>query len=145
MSRKRNAFFTIAQSFAKACVFLSLTSCATICGDNTRTVCVSSHPESAGIYCEGKRLGTTPAQITFSNYIFNGKTLTLKKEGFHEQCIVINAQFQPCGLWNLLFLPAFLVDFATGNIVKINPAQLHVIADLEARALPASANEIKAS
>lgn len=45
-------------------ILLSLNSCATIFGDNTRTVAVNSHPQGAGVYVEGQRFGTTPTQVT---------------------------------------------------------------------------------
>jgi hypothetical protein len=116
---------------AASITVLSLQSCATIAGDNTRTVCVNSQPQGAGIYVDGQRRGTTPANIVLPSYIYGGKFLALKKEGYHEQATVINTKFQPCGLWNLLFWPGFLIDAATGDTVKIDPSQLNVVMDLQ--------------
>jgi hypothetical protein len=127
----KNYLKKIAQSAVISVILLSLTGCATIAGDNTRTVCVNSHPQGAGIYIEGQRHGTTPANITLSNYIYNGKTVTLKKDGYYDQTMTINSKFQPCSLWNLILCPGFLIDAATGNIVKINPAQLNMTTDLQ--------------
>lgn len=113
------------------CLFLP--GCATIFGDNMRTVCVHSQPEGAGIYVDGQRQGTTPATITLPNYIYGGKSLVVKKEGYHEQAMLVNTQFQPCGLWNILFWPGFLIDAATGNTVKIVPYNLSLTAELAAK------------
>ena len=110
---------------------LLLNGCATMVGDNARTVCVDSSPRGAGIYVDGQRQGTTPATVTLPTYIYGGKTVTLKKEGYHDQTMVVNSKFQPCGLWNLLFFPGFLIDGATGNIVKIDPAQSNLVSNLQ--------------
>jgi hypothetical protein len=110
---------------------LSLTGCATILGENSRTVCVNSNPQGAGIYMEGERRGTTPANITMPNYIYGGKSITLKKDGYHEQKVQLCTKFQPCGLLNILFWPGFIIDAALGNSVKFDPAQLNVISELQ--------------
>ena len=121
----------IIQISAALVVLLSLNSCATIVGDNTRIVSVNSHPQGAGVYLDGQRQGTTPAVVTLPSYIYGGKTVTLKKEGYHEQAMIINTKFQPCGLWNLLFWPGFLIDAATGNTVKIDPSQFNLTTELQ--------------
>lgn len=111
---------------------ISLNSCASIAGDNMRTVCVHSQPQGAGIYVDGLRRGTTPGSITLPSYIYGGKTIVVKKEGYQEQVLMVNSKFQPCGLWNILFWPGFFVDAATGNIVKIDPACYNLTAELQA-------------
>jgi hypothetical protein len=110
---------------------LTLQSCGTIFGENTRAVAVHSNPQGAGIYIDGQRHGTTPAQVTLPNYIYGGKTLTLKKEGYHEQSTTIGTAFQPCGLFNVFFWPGFIIDGAVGNTVKINPSQLNTTVELQ--------------
>ena len=110
---------------------LSLHGCATICGDNTRTLTIHSEPQGAGIYVDGQRVGTTPATITLSNYIYGGKSVLIKKEGYYDQAMIVPAKFQPCGLWNILFFPGFLIDGATGTFVKIDPAHLTLCTQLE--------------
>lgn len=121
----------VSASVFASIVLLSLNSCATIFGDNRRTVCINSQPKDVGIYIEGERCGTTPASITFPSHIYGGKTVILKKEGFYEQAVQINTRFQRCGLWNLLFLPGFLIDLATGDSVKIERTQLNLMSNLE--------------
>ena len=65
------------------------------------------------------------------NYIFGGKSVVLKKEGYYDQSLMINSKFQPCGLWNLLCWPGFLIDAAAGNTVKIDPMNLNLVGELE--------------
>jgi hypothetical protein len=110
---------------------LTLTGCATIFGNNTRAVRVDSNPAGAEIFVDNQRYGVTPAVITLPNYIYGGKSVTLKKEGYHEQTMMLNSQFQPCALFDILFWPGFLIDGATGNIVKIDPANLNLYSTLQ--------------
>jgi hypothetical protein len=72
------------------------------------------------VYIDGQRHGTTPVSVTLPTYIFGGKSVVVKKDGYHDQVMAINIKFQPCGLWNILFWPGFLIDGATGNTVKID-------------------------
>jgi hypothetical protein len=119
-------------SLALSCtLFLLLTGCASIAGNNTRSIQVVSHPAGAAIFVDNQRYGTTPAMITLPSYIYGGKTITLKKPGFQEQSLQVNTQFQPISLVNLLFWPGFLVDAATGDLVKIDPADLNLHAALQ--------------
>lgn len=101
---------------------LIVTGCASIAGDNTRQVCVKSDPPGATILVDNQKFGSTPATITLPSYIYGGKSVTLRKTGYEEQTKMVNSKFQPVALFNILFWPGFIVDAATGNIVKIDPA-----------------------
>lgn len=105
-----------------AVLMAALAGCASIAGDNTRAVHVSSKPEGAAIYVDNQQYGVTPATVTLPNYIYGGKTVTLKKKGFADQTMVVNTQFQPVALLDVLAWPTLLIDGATGNLVKIDPA-----------------------
>lgn len=129
----------IGQVIVLGLAIASLQGCATLCGDNSRIVAVQSYPQGAGIYVDGMRQGTTPSNITLPTYIYGGKTILLKKEGYQDQAVVVNSKFQPCSLWNLLMWPCFIVDAATGNLVKIDPANLNVQSTLDT--VPASASK----
>jgi len=111
--------------------FLSLTGCASIAGNNTRAVKVDSNPSGAAIYVDNQQYGVTPAVVTLPNYIYGGKGITLKKQGYHEQTMVVNSQFQPIALLDILFWPSFFIDAATGNLVKIDPANLYLNSELQ--------------
>lgn len=125
----KNFSKTVALSLFSLTVF---SGCASMFGDNTRQLKVDSRPQGADIYVDGLRYGTTPATITLPTYIYGGKQIVLKKDDYRDQTVVINAVFQPVGLWNLLFWPGFLIDAAAGNSVKIEPANLNVVSDLTA-------------
>lgn len=105
------------------CAIISaLTGCASIAGDNTRNVAVSSKPAGARIYVDNQQYGTTPAVITLPSYIYGGKNLTLKKTGYRDESMTVNTKFQPIAILDILLWPTFIVDGLTGDLVKIDPA-----------------------
>ena len=112
-------------------LLLTLSGCASIFGDNTRAVKVDSQPSGATIFVDNQQYGVTPAVITLPTYIYGGKSVTVKKKGFQDQTAMVNSKFQPVALLDILFWPAFLVDGATGNIVKIDPANLNMVYKLQ--------------
>lgn len=111
-------------------VVLTFTGCASIFGDNSRSVKVNSYPQGAGIYIDNKQYGVTPAVVTLPSNIYGGKAVTLKKAGYVEQTQAINTKFQPVSLLDILLWPTLIVDGVTGNLVKIDPANTTVDARL---------------
>lgn len=112
-------------------IFAAISGCASIAGDNTRAVKVTSQPAGAAIYVDNQQYGVTPAVVTLPTYIYGGKSVTLKKKGFQDHTMMVNSKFQPIALLDILFWPTFVIDAATGNIVKIDPANLNLDAQLE--------------
>jgi hypothetical protein len=103
-------------------IILTLTGCASIAGNNSRAVTVNAVPSGAGIYVDNQQYGIAPATITLPNYIYGGKSVTVKKAGYHDQTLMVNTQFQPIALLDIFLWPTFIIDAATGNLVKIDPA-----------------------
>lgn len=107
-------------------LFLSMTGCASIAGENTRDVKIESRPAGAAIFVDNKQYGVTPAVITLQSYIYGGKSVILRKPGYQEQTMAINTTFQPIALLDILLWPTFFIDAATGNLVKIDSASLNI-------------------
>lgn len=125
-------FYKISKSLTLLTLSSALFSgCASIFGDNTRNISIKSNPSGAKIFIDNVQYGTTPSIISLTNYIYSGKVISLKKEGYETQSTMINSKFQPVGLWNILFWPGFLIDAAAGNTVKIDPQHLNVDLTLE--------------
>jgi hypothetical protein len=103
-------------------MIMTITGCASIAGNNTRAVTVHSVPEGAAIYVDNQEYGVTPATITLPNNIYGGKSIMVKKAGYHEQTRMVNTQFQPVALLDIFLWPTFIIDGVTGNLVKIDPA-----------------------
>src|SRR3990167_2683974 len=108
----------------------ALAGCASIAGDNTRNVSVSSKPAGARIYVDNQQYGVTPAVVTLPSYIYGGKNLTLKKKGYVDESMMVNSKFQPIAILDILFWPTFIVDAMTGDLVKIDPANRNLNATL---------------
>ena len=49
------------------------------------------------------------------------KTIVAKKEGYKNTPFVVESEFNPKSLWNILFWPGFLIDLGTGKINKYDP------------------------
>jgi hypothetical protein len=113
-----------------ATLIVTLTGCASIAGDNTRQVKVDSMPQGAAIYVDNQQYGVTPAVITLPSYIYGGKNVALKKRGYQDAGMMVNTSFQPIALLDILFWPTFIVDAATGDLVKIDPATRNLNATL---------------
>jgi len=108
-----------------------LTGCASIAGDNTRQVKVDSYPQGAAIYVDNQQYGTTPAVITLPSYIYGGKNVLLKKHGYQDHGMTVNTSFQPIAILDILFWPTIFVDAATGDLVKVDPANRSLHATLQ--------------
>lgn len=100
---------------------LAISSCASLAGDNTREVQVSSKPAGAAIYIDNKKYGTTPATITLPKHIYGGKQITLKKKGYQPLTQTVKTKFQAIALLDVLCPSTFFIDASTGDIVKIDP------------------------
>lgn len=110
---------------------ITLAGCASIAGNNSRAVAVNSTPAGAAIYVDNQQYGVTPATITLPSYIYGGKSITVKKSGYHAQSRMVNTQFQPVALLDILAWPTFLIDAATGNLVKMDPASTNLNYNLQ--------------
>ncbi len=111
---------------------VTLTGCASIAGNNSRAVRVASAPAGAAIYVDNQQYGVTPATITLPNYIYGGKSVTLKKRGYPDQTRMVNTAFQPVALLDIFLWPTFIIDAATGDLVKIDPASTNLDFNLHA-------------
>ena len=109
---------------------IGLSGCASIAGDNTRAVQVNSMPSGATVLVDNQEYGTTPTVVTMPSYIYGGKTVVVRKKGYNDQALQVNTSFQPIALLDILFWPSFIIDGATGSLVKIDPANRNVNAHL---------------
>lgn len=113
-------------------IVFNLMGCASMFGDNSRKISVKSSPSGAGVYVDGVRYGTTPTIVTLNNYIYGGKVITIRKDGYKDEAAVVNTKFQPVGLLNVFFWPGFFIDAATGDIIKVDPETLNIDVSLQA-------------
>lgn len=107
-------------------VMATLTGCASIAGNNSRAVNVHTTPEGASIYVDNQEFGVSPTTITLPTYIYGGKNVTVKKAGYRDQTLPVNTAFQPIAILDILLWPTLIIDAATGNLVKIDPASTNL-------------------
>lgn len=110
-------------------VMATLCGCASIAGDNSKVVRVSSNPQGAKVYANNIPVGTTPTKVVVNN-TWSPTLLTFKKKGYQDTNAEVNTSFQTIGLLNLFFWPGFVVDAATGNMMKVAPESRVIDAQL---------------
>lgn len=114
-------------TMAVSCAIVAtLTGCASIAGNNSRAVSVNTTPAGAGIFVDNQEYGVSPTTITLPTYIYGGKTVTVKKAGYRDQTLPVNTAFQPIAILDILLWPTIIIDAATGNLVKIDPASTNL-------------------
>ena len=99
---------------------LSLVGCSSMLGNNNRTVAINSNPSYAEVYYNGSYVGKTPTKITVASPM-DANIIRLKKSGYEPQQKPVQSSFQTVGILNVLFWPGFIVDYATGDMKKVNP------------------------
>lgn len=100
-------------------------SCALFFGDTTREVHIDSEPHGANIYVNGVLYAKTPGKILLPNANYSAQKIIVAKPGYESGAIWVTTKFQKVGYFNILFPPAFLIDFSSGTIFKLNPNDLN--------------------
>ncbi len=117
-----------------AALLVTLQGCATIVGDASQTIPITSTPSEAHISIKDEKgvdifAGQTPTTVTLQKAdgsYFGGKTytVTIDKEGYKTQTIMINAKVNGWYLGgNLIFgglIGWFIVDPLTGKMYKLS-------------------------
>jgi len=111
-------------------VMLSLTSCATILKQKSRTVSFDSNPQGADVYIDGNRMGKTPFPLSLSN--LKSVTVTFKKDGYEDKTYIINTKVG--GGWVVADIFGFtivniLVDACTENWLNLDTTDVKVLLD----------------
>lgn len=110
---------------------ISLTGCATLFKQKTRTVSFDSDPQGAEIFINGNRMGKTPMPMNLSN--LKAVTVTFKKEGYDDKTYIINTKVG--GGWVVLdclggFIPV-IIDAVTENWYNLDTDDVKVMLDVQ--------------
>lgn len=103
---------------------LALSGCATLFGNNGRSVSVNTQPQGAQVYLNGQPIGTTPTTVQLAS--ISNNYLQISKKGYQTTSVQIDTTFQKVGLWNILFWPGFIVDAVSGDMMKISNTDMTV-------------------
>ena len=105
---------------------LELTGCSTIFGDNQRVVHIDSAPKGAKVTVNSMELeDKTPTETVVTN-MWSPTVIKVQKSGCPSKTVIVSPEFQNIGILNILFLPAFIVDAVTGNMMKIPENQRNI-------------------
>ena len=112
-------------------VLVSVTGCATLFKQKSRTVSFDSDPQGATVYINGNRMGKTPMPLNLSNK--KSVTVTFKKEGYEDKTYIINTKTGTG--WVVLdilggFIPV-VIDAVTENWYSLDTDAVKVMLDVE--------------
>ena len=112
-------------------VIVSVTGCATLFKQKSRTVNFDSDPQGATVYINGNRMGKTPMPLNLSNK--QAVTVTFKKEGYEDKTYVINTKTGTG--WVVLdifggFIPV-IIDAVTENWYNLDTDAVKAMLDVE--------------
>jgi hypothetical protein len=92
------------------------TGCTTIMGHNPQPVVVNSSPAGAAVLVNGSPMGHTPTTISLDKKLTY--TVELQRAGHAPYPQLMTKTVDPLFFLNILLLPGFLVDLATGTWQK---------------------------
>ncbi len=107
-------------------IFLS--GCATIFSGTSDNVTIKSVPNGAKVEINGNPIGRTPITTPIKRSL-TPPQVQLKLEGYDSRSIALQNSFNSISLFNLFFLPAWLIDAVTGSMMKYDITTYEV--DLE--------------
>jgi PEGA domain len=104
--------------YARLIVFglLGCTGCATVLSSNPQPVVVNSSPSHATVLVNGSPMGQTPTTINLDKKLTY--TVEVQRAGSAPYAQMMTKTMDPLFFINILFLPGFLVDLATGTWQK---------------------------
>lgn len=111
-------------------VALLVSGCATVFSPSHDPVTINSVPEGSAVFMDGNRVGKTPVTLQVKRQLTPPR-IEVKSDGYHTQSILLQNQFNGVSLLNIFFWPGFIVDAATGTLMKAS--QFNYQVDLEAK------------
>ncbi|GAA4130771.1 hypothetical protein GCM10022216_00140 [Sphingobacterium kyonggiense] len=99
---------------------LILSSCGTIFSGTKQSVQIRTFTEGANVEVDGVDRGVTPLTLDLKRG-FKSPVITLSKEGYQKQEFYPELTFNNVSLLNLFGMFGFVIDAATGAIMKYDP------------------------
>lgn len=98
---------------------LSLSGCGTILTGQTDTLTFRSVPSGATVEINGNSVGRTPVTVPVQRSMSQPQ-VQLRLEGYEPRTVPLQNSFNTMSALNIFFWPGFIVDAATGSIMKYN-------------------------
>lgn len=105
---------------AFALVTLFWAGCATVFTGTEDEIYINSDPEGARIFVDGIERGQTPDYLYIKRTI-GSREITLKLNGYEARTFYLQKEFNAVSLLNILIPVGFIVDAATGSLMKYQP------------------------
>ena len=96
---------------------LFLTSCATIFTGTRDTLRFDSNPQGAMVYINGIEVGRTPC-VTKVKRGFSNDMVEMKMQGYETRVFMTDKSFNAVSIINLGFVLGWIIDLASGSIMK---------------------------
>ncbi|MDC8449824.1 MAG: PEGA domain-containing protein [Nitrospira sp.] len=103
-------------AFASAFV-VCLSGCATIFTGSNDNITFKSVPEGARVEINGNSIGRTPVTVPVKRALTPPQVM-LKLDGYDQRSILLQNGFNGVSILNIFFWPGFIVDAATGTLMK---------------------------
>lgn len=107
-----------------AVLFLGTVGCATIMNGSTQKVGITSTPSGSKVYVDGKEMGVTPAFLEMDRETQH--VISLEKPGYERQDVAVTPEVSGW-VWGNILLGGVIglgVDYATGSLYRLEPAQV---------------------
>lgn len=109
-------------------VAASLSGCATIFTGTHDQISVSTEPSGAKLYLNGNDMGRTPVTVPVGRSL--GTTMmTVKKQGYEDKSFALQSSFNTIAILDIFLWPTFIIDAATGSIVKYSQTSYNLELD----------------
>lgn len=89
-----------------------------------KRVSINTNPSGAIVTPEDGNVKATPCLYRFNG--FANQTLQIRKEGYEPADLILTKRILGRVWWNILFLPGFIVDFATGSAWRLDPEKIDI-------------------
>ena len=107
---------------------LSSVSCATILGNNDRSVRIRSNVPGALVTVDGSSYGNAPTEVYVGGMdIYSDNVITLEKKGYNSRSSRVKTSFQLVSLLNVFNgYIGILIDVLTGNVMKVSSHEVNI-------------------
>ena len=91
--------------------------CASIFSGTNDTITFDSNPKGAKVKVNGMQLGRTPVTVPVKRSL-SAPQVQLSLDGYEPQYVMLQNTFNSVAFLDVFFWPGFIIDAATGSIMK---------------------------
>lgn len=116
--------FSFVTALLLTLIFLS-SGCATLFTGTKDTIYFDSDPRGATVYLDGIELCTTPCSYRIKRSLLE-KDFEVQLDGYETRIVTLDSEFNIISILNLGLLPGWLIDAATGAIMRYDRKSYHI-------------------